>query len=192
MIRPVGREPAVVYWLRRAVVISVALVMVAGAYYVYAHRHPAKHRVIAAKATPTPTPRPTGPAPTPTCPDSWMSLTAATDSSSYSAGSSVQLRLTITNAGKAACVRDVGAGANTFTITSGGYPTWSTADCNKPTGKLLRTLRPKAAYSVTMTWDRQRSLHGCPALNGLAKPGYYDFVGGNGGALSNKVTFSIN
>lgn len=192
VLRPVGREPAVVYWLRRGIVLSAVLVLLAAGYYGYRHLH--HHKRVVALPTPSasPTPRPSGRAATPPCPDSAMTIAAGTDASSYPPGANPVLTLTITNVGRVTCVRDVGPDVNAFTVTSGGYPTFSSADCNRLTTKLLRTFRPRATYTTSMTWALQRSLHGCPTLTSKAKAGYYDLVVSNGGLLSNKVTFALN
>jgi hypothetical protein len=183
-----------VYWLRRAVLIALVLVLLAAGYYV---AKPAKkHRVATPKPSVSPSASPTATRPVvpvvKTCADSAIKISAATDAASYPPNTDVQLRLILQNVGTVNCLSDVGPGANSFTITSGGYATWASKDCQPPTGRTVKLLKPKQAIEITWTWHRERSLRGCPALSGEAQPGYYDLVVGSGFLLSNKSSFSIS
>ncbi|MEI7779034.1 MAG: hypothetical protein WCJ42_06355 [Actinomycetes bacterium] len=190
--RPVGPDSALTYWLRRAIIVAMLLVLAAAGYWsVRPSGHPkASHPLPTVSALPSGSASPSVAAIRP-CSDSSLKIVATTDAASYPAGSSVQLQLGLQNIGKVACRRDVGGAANTFTVTSGGYATWANRDCLTPTGHSVRVLKPKAVVQVNFTWQLQRSLHGCPTLVGKAKPGYYDLVVGNGGLLSNSAPFSI-
>lgn len=188
-----GRAPASVYWTRRGVILAVILFVVAAGYWVNGRL--SHHHVRRPTATPTPSvtasPRPSTTPTVKRCPDSSMLITAATDSATYGTGSDVQLIMKLTNMGKTSCVRDIGPGVNSFTITSGGYPTWSSTDCSPPTGHKLTTITAKHSVTVTMVWHRQRSMRGCPTLTGSATSGFYELVVGNGALLSNPARFSL-
>ena len=189
-----GREPAIVYWLRRAVLIALVLVLLAAGYYVA--RPSKKHKATLPGPSTSPSASPTvtqTAAPgVKACVDSALQISAATDAATYPANTDVQLRLILQNIGAVNCLRDAGPGANSFTITSGGYATWASKDCQTATGRAMKLLKPKQSIEITWTWHRERSLHGCPALNSKAQPGYYDLVVGNGFLLSNKSSFSIS
>ncbi len=190
--RPVGPDSALTYWLRRAIIFAMLLLLVAAGYWsVRPSGHPmASHPLPTVSALPSGSASPSA-TPIPLCSDSSLKIVATTDATSYPAGSSVQLQLRLQNVGKISCRRDVGAAANTFTVTSGGYATWANRDCLTPSGHSVRVLKPKAVVEVNLTWRLQRSLHGCPPLVGKAKPGYYDLVVGNVGLLSNSAPFAI-
>lgn len=129
-----------------------------------------------ASPTPTETPLPTiypsttavgTPAPDPTateaagpaaCTPATVTLTAVTDASSYAAGATPQLSLTLTNTGSADCTINAGTSQQVFTITSGSDTIWRSTDCQTESSDLEILLTAgQTVNGSAIPWDRTRS-----------------------------------
>lgn len=202
-MHPVGPLPASTYWRRRVVLVGLVVVLLlllkgcAGG--------GGSGRPTAARPTPTrtasPTPAPTrtapSPSPSPTqavaagaCRDAVLRLAVTTDAPSYAVGASPTFTLTATNTGAAACTRDLGPTAVSFTVVSGAARTWSSDDCSPASGHATTTLAPgKAVRVVTLTWTGKRSQPGCPSPRAQAEAGTYQVSGTVGTLTSPRAVF---
>jgi cytoskeletal protein RodZ len=220
-MRPVGREPASVYWVRRGLVIVVILALLLGVRWLLTGRSsssttaspasstspvasptpiPSASRTAAASPSASRTPSSASASPstsastvaaTPTCKDSQITVTAATDAATYPVGSTPRLRMRIQNTSQTACRRDIGADQNELVINSGATHVWSSDDCN-PGGKpQIETIAPGQSFSVAVTWLGRLSQKGCPANQPAAAAGSYKLVGRNGTASSQPAVFSL-
>lgn len=203
---PVGPEAPTVYWVRRAAVVLIVVTVVAGIWWMLAGGSdpapaadptPVASASSSSLATASPTPTPTtstvvaAPDPTGLCPDSSIGVTATTDSSTYKVGSAPRLTLTIQNIGSFACTRDVGPKANALKITSGGYPVWSSDDCNASNTTKPTLLQAGERVASSITWDGRESSKNCQAQGALAKAGSYDLIGINGVVQSEQTPFAL-
>lgn len=201
LIRPSGREPASVYWMRRGAVIVVLITIVAIVYWFFTGRGQGEP---AADVAPTEQPTvvdgigadgtvetlPAGPQ---ECADSDIVVRAKAVKKNYVFGESPEMTLIIKNRGTAPCVRDVGPKANEIEIQSGGYHVWSSDDCNAGKRSKTVTMQPGETYAATLTWNGRRSQKGCPDPKGArAKPGAYQVIGRNGDVVSEERKFSIS
>jgi len=203
---PVGPEPPTVYWVRRAAVALIIITLGVGAWWLLAggsdpapsaSPSPAASSSATAPATAAATPAASAtsslPAPDPAalCPDASIGVTATTDSTTYKVGSAPRLTLTIQNTGSFACTRDVGPKANALKITSGGYPTWSSDDCNASDTSKLTVLQAGERVASSITWNGRQTPKNCSAQGPLAKAGSYELTGVNGVVLSEPTPFAL-
>ncbi len=192
LLRPVGPLPPRAYWVRRTVVLVVAIVLVlllAKACSGGSSSDRATTRRTAAAPTATaaagvaptgqastvaPTPSATAPVTAPACEDRVLRLAAAPAAAVYPAGAPPVLTMSVTNTGAAACSRDLGPAQRGFVITSGADRIWSSTDC-APVTPAPGVLLPGKAEGLRLSWDRHRSVTGCPMPQAqpLAQPGTY-------------------
>ncbi len=157
-----------------------------------------------ASATPAPNPSastdPSGspaasPSPSPSatdaCTDADVEVVASAAGSSTSVGSGMALSMTVTNTGKTACSRDVGAGANELRITSGSALVWSSDFCNASTAEDIVDLAAGTPFTTSVTWPGRVTAKDCPANQPLAQPGSYKVIARNGAVESEPVTFTV-
>lgn len=166
---PVGPQPPSVYWRRRllvglgilAVIVVIVLIVV-------------RPGAGAPAAAPTPTPSPTASFPPvdgaiegdaeaeapaeSACDPSDIVLLPVTDASSYPAGVTPMISMSITNTGDAACTLEVGTAAQEYVIVSGEDRIWSSRDCQRDATKDTIDIAAGKTLSTTpFAWDRTRS-----------------------------------
>ncbi len=124
-------------------------------------------------------PSPGGP-----CLDGDVEVAAETAGSSTEEGQGLGLTMTVTNTGTLSCTRDVGAGANELTISSGTTVVWSSDHCNPSDAVSDVLLEPGEPWSTAMTWPGIASASGCQADQALVTAGTYSFVARNGSVTS--------
>lgn len=201
-MHPVGPEPPTVYWLRRAGIVVVALVVLVSLFWLIGGRGsaddaaaPAPSTAPTAGASGEPTTSASGeaqPSGAPVdCPDTAIRVTAATDAKTYAVGSQPQFSMTIENIGDASCLRDVGPKANSLEVTSGGFHVWSSDDCNPSDKSKVVVLEPGEKVATSIAWSGQQSQKGCPTDQPNAKAGSYDLTGTNGTVTSEKARFRL-
>jgi len=200
---PRGPEPPSVYWVRRVAVVLVVLTVLVALWWLIAGRSGSDAAVTpaasssstatpAASVTPTTNTSPVAaPDPSNLCPDTSIGVTATTDSSTYPVGATPRLTLTIQNIGSFACTRDIGPKANSLTITSGGFPVWSSDACNASKTTKPSVLEAGEKVASSITWDGRLSPSNCSKQGALAKAGSYDLTGSNDLVQSDKTPFAL-
>ena len=206
MMSPVGPEAPTVYWVRRGAVALVALTVLIGLWWLIgggsssdpvSNPSPAVSASASPAATAVATPVASTPAlvpvsdPTAPCPDANIEVTATSDSSTYVVGSTPRLTLGIQNMGTFACTRDIGPKSNALAVTSGGYPVWSSDDCDASDVVKDSVLQPGQLFRTTITWDGRKAAASCDKQGAFAKAGTYDVSGTNGAVESVKTPFAI-
>jgi hypothetical protein len=216
VIHPTGPQSPGVYWMRRAVVLLVLLVLLLGVRWLLTGRGggtpvasptgssspsstPAATSSSPKPSTTSASPKPatTSASPKPSstavaaCTKSQLSVTASTDAASYPTGSTPRLRMKIENVSSKACTRDIGAPQNELLITSGAARVWSSDDCNPGGTAQVVTMAPGQSYSVSVTWLGHLSQKGCPANQPIAGKGTYKLTGRNGDVTSAPATFAL-
>ncbi|MDO8733100.1 MAG: hypothetical protein Q7L55_11130 [Actinomycetota bacterium] len=203
VMTPRGPEPPSVYWWRRVALVLVVLTVLAGLWWLVAGRSSSgvaappsatssPSGAPAASATPDASTTPvSAPDPKNLCPDTSIGVSATTDSSTYPVGASPRLTLTIQNIGSFACTRDIGPKANSLSITSGGYPVWSSDACNASNTSKLSVLEAGEKVASSITWDSRLSTKGCNKQGAIAKAGSYDLTGSNDLVQSDKTPFAL-
>jgi len=202
-MHPTGPQSPGVYWVRRAAVLVVLLVLLLGVRWLLTGRGggtpsatptPSQSSSSSQSSTPT-TSTSTSPKPTSTgtvaCTKSQISVTASTDAASYPVGSTPHLRMKIENTSSTPCTRDIGASQNELLITSGTARVWSSDDCSPGGGSQVVTMAPGQSYSVAVTWLGKLSAKGCPANQPAATKGTYKLTGRNGDVTSAPAVFAL-
>jgi len=205
LMHPTGPQSPGVYWVRRAAVLVVLLVLLLGVRWLLTGRgggtpaatptpSPSQSSSSSQSSTPT-TSTSTSPKPTSTgtvaCTKSQISVTASTDAASYPVGSTPHLRMKIENTSSTPCTRDIGASQNELLITSGTARVWSSDDCSPGGGSQVVTMAPGQSYSVAVTWLGKLSAKGCPANQPAATKGTYKLTGRNGDVTSAPAVFAL-
>jgi len=198
-MQPIGPESPSVYWVRRAAVLVIVLLVLFGVIWVFG-------AVAGGRTTQTPVVEPTVVAtesidpntvltPVTTdpidCVDSAILVEASTDSSTYKVGKEPVLSLSIENTGSVPCLRDVGPKANELEVKSGGYHVWSSDDCSATKKTKIVTLEPGDKVGSTITWNGQLSEPGCPDISAAAKAGRYEVIGRNLNVFGESVPFAM-
>jgi hypothetical protein len=190
------RLPARVYWVRRLMVLGIALLLVVGIARLLGGSSdgssgpdratpvadtsssgstgpPATsdgrgrhHHRSHATVTPSPVAMPSGP-----CADNDVAITPSVPQPI--AGSDITLVLDISTITSPACDWTLSGRSLALKITSGTDLIWTTVQCAKviPTQDLV--LRNSAPTRVKLTWNARRSEPGCPQVTDWAKLGTY-------------------
>ncbi|MEZ7852086.1 MAG: hypothetical protein QMA96_05815 [Candidatus Nanopelagicales bacterium] len=198
-VQPIGPESLGVYWVRRAALLAIVLLLVFGLIWVFraitgspSTQAPIVEPAVAVSESVDPeavlTPVTTDPV---NCLDSAILVEATTDSSTYRVGKKPVLTLTIENTGSIACLRDVGPKANELEVKSGGYHAWSSDDCSPSKKKKIVALEPGDMVASTIEWNGQLSEPGCPEIDEAAKVGRYEVIGRNADVFSEATPFAV-
>lgn len=201
MARPRGPLPARVYWVRRLLVLGIALGLVVGVRTLLAQtsggddagesartvgvlvEQPAAP-VSTADADPA---DPTGttatgrkpkrtktplPEPKGTCLDPDVTVTPAVERAS--AGGDVAISLQLTSSLSEACTWTVSPKSVVVRLTSGSDRIWTSQECPRAIPTETVIVRRETPAVVTMTWNGRRSTSGdCGRNTAWALPGYY-------------------
>ena len=191
VMHPVGPEGARVYWIRRLIVIAVAIGLIALLWAFLARGKSAlAHQAGPTSSAPT-TAAPSGGA---SCVAASLQVTLTASAQTYAASEMPSFTLTAVNTGRTACTLTMSDASRQLVITSGSDRIWSSADCpaTAPPATPLLLLAAGDKGTAAIGWDRARSAQGCPA--GLAAPrsGTYKAAGSLLGANSDAVVFTLN
>ncbi|MBP3042027.1 hypothetical protein KKR91_00535 [Arthrobacter jiangjiafuii] len=125
------------------------------------------------------------------CPGGSVQVAATTDATSYPAGVSPMLTMTITNSGTEACDVNVGTSQMEFLVTSGSDRIFSSVDCMQASQDLIRTIEPNSVETAKFGWERLRSAPGCAQVPSNPNPGTYMFTARLGEISSEPVVFEL-
>lgn len=204
VFRPVGPQPARVYWVRRLVVAIVvaALVVVVwsvlrpgGADDADAAGQDAGQQAGGDSDAGTDAQAADGEAAAEgaslACTGASLTVALTATERTYAADASPQLVVSLTNTGSVPCTVDAGAAAREILITSGSDRIWSSLDCATDPQQRLLLLEPGAKDEDTVVWDRTRSAEGCPADLPAPRPGTYSAVATIEGTSSASAVFDL-
>ena len=189
VLRPVGPLGPRVYWTRRAVVLVVLGLLIAGIAVACSGGSSSPRPA----ATPTVSPSPSassaranGP-----CTAADLAVTASTDAASYAAGTLPRLTVAVRTTGTVPCVFTDSPSERTWTIVSGADQIWTTAGCQSAHTASKVVLRPGGApVRHTIVWNRHRSDKKC-AVSSAAAPGTYQLVVTVKGTRSQPAVFHL-
>ncbi len=198
-VQPIGPESPSVYWVRRAALLVIVILLVVGLIWVIraitgspSTQAPVVEPAVVVSESVDPqavlTPVTTDPV---NCLDSAILVEATTDSSTYKVGKKPVLTVTIENTGSVACLRDVGPKANELEVKSGGYRAWSSDDCSPSKKTKVVVLEPGGIVASTIEWNGQLSEPGCPEIDEAAKVGRYEVIGRNLDVFSDATPFAV-
>lgn len=199
--------PASVYWRRRLVVLTAALLVFVGLGKALSHSTGSDAALHPAAALPSPTltvtpaptkkprvkkhpataptfvapPTPTLVAPTGVCADGDVLATPSVPSAV--AGQDVTIVLELRTATNPACTWRLAPSSLAVKITSGSDFIWSSQECPAAIAPQSVVVRQAVATQVTLRWNAKRSDATCSAYTDWALPGYYHVaaaaLGGN-------------
>ncbi len=204
LLHPVGRESASTYWLRRAVVVGAALVLVIGLVWLV---WPKPDAVVAVPAT-TPSPTVTAPSTpatsvspsvsasaTPTGPVACEPTSIKVSVAGFrkvALGKSQTFSIGLANTGATACILDLSAATFRTLVTSGSDQIWTTQHCTKLIPTKKSTLKAGASYEFKVVWDLHRSKEGCGSVKGNLGTGTYVATGSYRESSTGRFVFVLN
>jgi hypothetical protein len=193
-----GRLPARVYWVRRVMVLGVAVLLVVGVARLLggssdASSGPDQAAKVADTADPTVSPSTNGPIGTgtkhhhggraaddPVTRVAMPSGPCAADDIAITpsvpkpiAGSDIEIVLDISTLTTPACTWTLSRRTLAMKITSGNDLIWTTVDCGRTITRQDLVLRQSDPTRVKVTWNARRSEPGCPVQTKWALPGTY-------------------
>ncbi|MCA1981606.1 hypothetical protein [Nocardioides nematodiphilus] len=209
-----GPLPSSVYWRRRLVVLTVAIVLI----WVIAHLlgggdsptqkaktvadisgavaspTPSVTTTPSVTPTPTPTPSPTpAPLPTPTGPCAPSDVSVTPSVTNADAGSDVAVLLTLQTFNTPACTWQVSHKTMQVKIvTAGGTDVWSTIQCKNALPNSTVTLYQEQPTAVTATWSSRLADDTCSTHTDWAKPGTYQVAGVALGGQPDEASFELS
>lgn len=212
--RPRGPLPARVYWVRRLLVVGVALALVLGirgllgsspddagvptARQVGSSTQVESGPTATADAEPA-TPKPARtkrkpkktalPEPNGVCLDTDVTVTPRIEGAA--AGGGVEIALDLTSSLSVACTWQVSPRSVVVRLSSGDDRIWSSQDCARaiPTEDVV--VRRDTPATVAMTWNGRRSDDECSRNTAWALPGYYHVAAAAYGAAPTEVQFQL-
>lgn len=212
VLRPVGPQPARVYWVRRMVVLAVLVAAVllvwsfvsrgaaadadgsgtgADAGATGAEHGTDAEGADAADAADTGTDGAAADGAPAACAPEALTVTLTTDATSYTGDAAPTFTMTFTNTGDTTCVVDAGGSNRSVLVTSGSDRIWSSADCAAEGGTRTLLLAPGAQEQDTVVWPRERSDETCSEGLPAPRPGTYTAVAVLGGAQSGSAVFQL-
>ncbi len=163
--KPVGPQPASVYWRRRLVLLFGFVAVIAVVVLIVVR--PGAGSATGSGSAPdgqagggsaSSSAPDDGAAADGTCDPDRISLGAITDAANYGAEQQPLLSMSIMNSGSEPCRFDVGTADMEYVITSGDDRIWSSKDCQTDPASDLRELEPGVALTTApIPWDRTRS-----------------------------------
>lgn len=120
-----------------------------------------------------------------------LSVSGATDQTSYGAEQDPVLELRIENVGEDPCRANVGTSQQVFTVTSGSDRIFSTEDCQVEGEDVQMTLEPGVQESARFTWDRTRRGRDLGAFRSRPGAGTYRLVVSLGEITAQPVAFTL-
>jgi len=199
ILRPVGPQPARVYWLRRAVVVGALVLvvlllwsMVRGAGGGDAAADDAPDTAQATEPV-AEEPAEDGDDAARTCAAADLTLVVTADAATYAAGANPTFTVRITNTSDSSCTVDAGEKTRELLVTSGSDRIWSSLDCVADDAPERVLLLPAGASDepVSVAWPRVRSNEQCGEGLPAPRPGTYHVVAKLVGAESQPATFTL-
>ncbi len=200
VLRPAGHLPARVYWVRRLVVVLLAVAVVVLAVIgvkALTGSDPASGADATAGSADEQPGETTDEQPADTeegpvaCDPATLGVALAADATTYAAGALPTFTITLVNNGSDACLIDAGDTQREILITSGSDRIWSSKDC--ATGEALSLLVGAGQSDVrTVQWDRLRSAEGCAGERAAARSGTYQAVLTLAGIATEPVVFGLD
>jgi hypothetical protein len=209
--RPRGRLPQRVYWVRRAIVLGAALLLVVGLAHLLgsgdsgsggpsADVAAAKTRPTSSSAPPqgpvavsSPSGRAHAKAPLLAAPDGPCDpadVTATPLPRTSHAGGPIGIVVALTST-RPACTFTVSPSSVALKISSGSDRIWSTQDCPRAVPRRDVVVRSAVPAKVVVTWSGRRSDPGCSRSTTWAEPGYYHAVAAVLGSEPSDVQFAL-
>jgi hypothetical protein len=193
VLHPVGPKRRAVYWLRRGVVILILAALVLLVAHACSGGAAPKPAAASNGATTSPSPQPSDSASraaTPRCTPADLSVTLATDNSTYPVGYKPKFTATFRNTSALTCRLVSTVASRNWTVTSGPVTTWTSAGCHFTGSPTKAKLTATGTATVSLTWDAHRNDSSC-TLGSAALPGTYVVRGTFGGVTAQPAVFHL-
>lgn len=201
-VRPRGPLPARVYWVRRAVVLGIPLLVVVVVVWLVAGRGSddgtsgaepsASVTSEAPAAAEGEQPADESTAGVTACPAESLAVTITATGPSFPEGTDPTFDLTITNNGTVPCLVDAGTSQSEVVIVSGSDRIWSSRDCAAADAVNQQLLIDSGkSHQQQLAWDRTRSVEGCAPGQPEPNPGTYSATLTVQGAASQPTVFGL-
>jgi hypothetical protein len=128
----------------------------------------------------------------PTCPDGALRLTVAPTRPDYSVGALPEITLSVRNASRGTCTRDLAASQQEVLLYAGRSRLWSSNDCYPGGGRDVQALAPGERDRFTVTWSGLSSRPKCAGVRTRVGPGRYSLVGRIGTLRSPPTTLILH
>lgn len=213
VLRPVGPQPARIYWVRRLVLlaafVAAVVLVVALAGRGGAADADGDSGAVSASGSEDDGSEGSGDAGDETdgadgdadgaaadgapaaCAPQSLTVTLTADATSYAADATPTFTVSFTNTSSESCVIDAGAANQALVVTSGSDRIWSSADCPAEGGTRTLLLAPGAQDQDAIAWPRVRSDETCSTDLPAPRSGTYSAVAVLGGAQSGSVVFDL-
>jgi hypothetical protein len=197
---PVGDQPPQVYWKRRLVVVIgiVIVVIVLGiiiSKVVGGGDAATPEQTSEASTSTSPEPETSGSADaiSRACGSTDLTITTTANPSSVPEGALPVFDVGLEQTGSSACMLDTAADGTELLITSGEDRIYSSTDCpdDETIAATQLLLEPGSTESVSVTWNRQRSLPDCATETAEPGAGTYKAALTVQGITSEPATFTL-
>ncbi|MEZ5210392.1 hypothetical protein [Gordonia sp. (in: high G+C Gram-positive bacteria)] len=127
------------------------------------------------------------------CSDQAISVVLYTDKPTYTKGDQPVFTIVVTNAGLAACSRDVGKASQNVVVRSldGTRTLWTAQDCAPDKTVNEQVLAPGQQVTDTLTWSGTTSNPGCNKPRVAIPVGAYQAIAKIGAKESAPITFNV-
>lgn len=169
VLHPVGPNPPRVYWVRRAVLVAILLVLTFAIVKACSGGSGKPSGSPSPHDSPTPTATHQAAAP---CDASVLTLTLSTDSPTYVAGQTPKFTGVFSNPTGTACKLTSTPSKEHWTVTSGSDTIWTTKGCPIGTAVKHVTIKAGGTFTKSIFWDGHRQDPQC-AQGPVALPGTY-------------------
>lgn len=182
LLHPSGSRPPQVYWRRRILVLSAALVVLIFLIWLVVPKGAAPQadpppEFSSVSATPSPASATTAsPSPSPTAPSACASQDVGVSLAGYQkmvSGAAQPFKVTVINNSSRTCIMSISGTTVKLAVTSGKDRIWSTEDCAKWVPVKKATLKSKESTVVAITWTGGRSKPGCVSTKSVLGAGTY-------------------
>ena len=219
LLHPVGHLPASAYWVRRALVLALLLILVIALFQVFGGGGDPKP---AASAGPVGSPSSTAPVSTPSpspdgsaspggssttstpraqesrqprndsgrCTGSMVRVEVQPAARRVSSGRPLNFQVQLSTSHRDGCAAVVDATRLVVSVMSGKDRIWTSAHCVKAVSRATLALSAKEATS-TVAWNGRRSAAGCPTTSPAARPGTYVVQAAYDGSTSVQQAFLV-
>ncbi|GAA2791048.1 hypothetical protein [Saccharopolyspora taberi] len=184
MLDPTGPLPPAVYWRRRAVALSVAVLVLALAGWAVIASVGTEPPRAAVQMLPPPEPG--------ACADATTRVVAEPLKPEFRVGDRIGLRIVTINDGREPCYRDTSRDLRELVVTTpDGKHVWSSNDCYRETTNEAPLLQPGQSVHNDVHWVGLASTPECLPLQQIAPAGPYLLVAKLGDLKSAPVPFRL-
>ncbi|WP_084077445.1 hypothetical protein [Demequina sp. NBRC 110057] len=193
--KPVGDQPAGVYWVRRVLVLVILAVVVVALWFVVSSLFGGGNQAEAPEGDPSTSPTATAdaaPDPTRACVAQDVTLTVAATPATVAAGTTPAFEVGVEDTGETPCTFSAAADGTELAIRSGNEEYYSSTWCQDDPGfgDTEWILSPGDRKTLQLTWSGERYNESCEVISDWANGTYWVAVA-IGGVPAEEVQFTL-